>query len=326
MRPAYAPAALPVGSRFTRNARNLRVDALRMSADPKNVLIVGAGPAGLLAAHHLLRRSDAGAFKITIAELRADPRASEQASLRSYSLGLGVRGQAAINKAGTDLWELVKTKGVECDKFSLHIGKRVIQIRQESPVLVTKPSVLINRADLCAALLDGFDLSGCPAPSLRFESQCVSVDTDAREVVLEGADGARESLPYDVLIGADGVNSKVRDAMIAASGSSVQFAQAPLNGTLKTIHQPMPATLDPLSVHAMGAAIPLPEDEEEEGGKASPSKPNERIGLFWVPERNRTTAGAPTMPCKRLKSINLEKRSADTCQRTARAQRPRRAL
>ena len=57
--------------------------------------------------------------------------------------------------------------------------------------------------------------------------------------------------------------------MVAASGGSVLFAQAPLNGTLKTIHQPMPAALDPLSVHAMGAAIPLPEEEGGEGEGAS---------------------------------------------------------
>lgn len=262
-----------------------------MAADPKNVLIVGAGPAGLLAAHHLLRNGEPGAFKVTIAERRSDPRASEQASLRSYSLGLGVRGRAAIKKAGDDLWDLVRKNGVECEKFSLHIGKRVIQIRQESPVLITEPSVLINRADLCAALLDGFDAPGCgEAPCLRFDSQCVSVDTSAREVVVETSGGARETIQYDLLLGADGVNSKVRDAMLSVAGSSVQFAQAPLNGTLKTIHQTMPPTLDPLSVHAMGAAIPAPAEEEQgvESNDKS-AKPAERIGLFWVPERNRTT-------------------------------------
>jgi len=262
-----------------------------MAADPKNVLIVGAGPAGLLAAHHLLRNGEPGAFKVTIAERRADPRASEQASLRSYSLGLGVRGRTAIKKAGDDLWDLVRKNGVECEKFSLHIGKRVIQIRQESPVLITEPSVLINRADLCAALLEGFDAPGCAeAPRLRFETKCVSVDTGVKQVVVETAGGARETIKYDVLLGADGVNSKVRDAMLAAAGSSVQFAQAPLNGTLKTIHQPMPAALDPLSVHAMGAAI-APPAEGEQGAQSSgaSTKPAERIGLFWVPERNRTT-------------------------------------
>ena len=88
----------PAGSRIAGGTGHVRTNALRMSADPKNVLIVGAGPAGLLAAQHLLRRGDADAFKITIAERRADPRASEQASLRSYSLGLGVRGRASIKR------------------------------------------------------------------------------------------------------------------------------------------------------------------------------------------------------------------------------------
>jgi len=149
--------------------------------------------------------------------------------------------------------------------------------------------VLINRADLCAALLEGFDAriedNEERKPLLKFESRCVSVDSNARLVVLQNEDGSQESVSYDVLIGADGVNSQVREAMLTAAAGSVQFAEAPLNGTLKTIHQKMPAYLDPVSVHAMGGAIP--DQTLQEGGK--PKKTSERVGLFWVPERNSTT-------------------------------------
>jgi hypothetical protein len=75
------------------------VSTLRMSGDKKKAVIVGAGPAGLLAAHLLLKQKP-GMFDVTVAETRADPRASEQASLRSYSLGLGVRGRTSIKRAG----------------------------------------------------------------------------------------------------------------------------------------------------------------------------------------------------------------------------------
>jgi kynurenine 3-monooxygenase len=124
-----------------------------VSMSAKKVLIVGAGPAGLLAAHHLLLKGQPGAFDVTVAERRADPRESKQASKRSYSLGLGVRGRSSIKDVSASLWELVKTRGVECERFSLHLGRRVLQIRQTSPQLISEPSVLINRADLCAALL-----------------------------------------------------------------------------------------------------------------------------------------------------------------------------
>ena len=151
-------------------------NALQMAADAKNVLISGAGPAGLLAAHHLLLKGEPGTFKVTVAERRADPSIGVQASLRSYSLGLGVRGRAAIKKASSALWEIVKSRGVECEKFSLHIGSRVLQIRQESPVLITEPSVLINRADLCAALLQGFR-DPARMPTLKFQVRRVSICT-----------------------------------------------------------------------------------------------------------------------------------------------------
>ena len=162
--------------RSSRSSHSSSSNALQMAADAKNVLIVGAGPAGLLAAHHLLLKGEPGTFKVVIAERRADPSIGVQASLRSYSLGLGVRGRAAIKKASSALWEIVKSRGVECEKFSLHIGSRVLQIRQESPVLITEPSVLINRADLCAALLQGFR-DPARMPTLKFQVRRVSICT-----------------------------------------------------------------------------------------------------------------------------------------------------
>jgi len=169
-------APLRRSCRSSSHSHSSSSNALQMATDAKNVLIIGAGPAGLLAAHHLLLKGEPGTFKVTVAERRADPSIGVQASLRSYSLGLGVRGRAAIKKASSALWEIVKSRGVECEKFSLHIGSRVLQIRQESPVLITEPSVLINRADLCAALLQGFR-DPARMPTLKFQVRRVSICT-----------------------------------------------------------------------------------------------------------------------------------------------------
>lgn len=52
---------------------------------------------------------------------------------------------------GEELWERVKAKGVMSQRFCLHLGKRVLDIRQKSSSLLkTEPSCLINRADLCS--------------------------------------------------------------------------------------------------------------------------------------------------------------------------------
>ena len=58
---------------------------------------------------------------------------------------------------------------------------------------------------------------------IKFGSQCVDVDTSARHVVLLKDDGSRETVSYDVLIGADGVNSQVRAAMLTAAGGRFFF-------------------------------------------------------------------------------------------------------
>ena len=83
---------------------------------------------------------------------------------------------------------------------------------------------------------------------------------------------------------------KVADFMVAAG--SVLLAQGPLNRFL--LATDYPAALNPL--YAMGAAIPLPEEEGGEGEGASSeasrskgSQAKERAGLFWVPERSCTT-------------------------------------
>jgi 2-polyprenyl-6-methoxyphenol hydroxylase-like FAD-dependent oxidoreductase len=43
-----------------------------------NIVIIGAGPAGLVVAHHLLRKDQLGTFHVTIADLREDPRVSTE--------------------------------------------------------------------------------------------------------------------------------------------------------------------------------------------------------------------------------------------------------
>jgi hypothetical protein len=56
-----------------------------------------------------------------------------------------------------------------------------VQLRQDSPNVINEPSTMLNRADLCRALLDGFS-DGSMVQSqqldLRFRTECVSIDTN----------------------------------------------------------------------------------------------------------------------------------------------------
>jgi len=73
---------------------------------------------------------------------------------------------------GEDLWKRVTAKGVMSQRFCLHLGKRVIDIRQKSSSLLkTEPSCLINRADLCS----GSPIRNLSSPplSISFSPLCM---------------------------------------------------------------------------------------------------------------------------------------------------------
>ncbi len=83
----------------------------------KKVVIVGAGPCGLLLAHYLLRRDDK--YQIDMYERRGDPRQTSFSNARTFSIAISLRGKNALDKID-GLWETIKTKGVELLGSSVH--------------------------------------------------------------------------------------------------------------------------------------------------------------------------------------------------------------
>jgi kynurenine 3-monooxygenase len=73
----------------------------------QKIIIIGAGPAGLLLAHYLLDRGD---YRIEIYERRPDPRAVKQLNQRTFPIALQTRGMNAV-RGISDLEVEIKTKG-----------------------------------------------------------------------------------------------------------------------------------------------------------------------------------------------------------------------
>ena len=207
---------------------------------PKKVLIAGAGPSGLLAAHCLLSRQGQQ-YDVEIIESREDPRATE-AGPRAYSLGLNVRGQGAIkyfDKEGRSpgLLKSIATRGVESDSFFLHIGKTKIGIRKPSPknekgkettpstipfLAPPPPTLLVPRNKLTEGMLENLEtLHGGPSSHLKvsFNTKLVNVDLVNGKATVESGNTETssgiitETKSYDLIIGADGVQSILRDAI-----------------------------------------------------------------------------------------------------------------
>ncbi|MEO0375861.1 MAG: NAD(P)-binding protein, partial [Cyanobacteria bacterium P01_A01_bin.17] len=82
----------------------------------EKIVIIGAGPAGLLLAHYLLRR---GRYRVEIYERRPDPRLVKQAHQRTFPLTLQLRGMNAIRSI-PDLETALVEKGIWSRGAMLH--------------------------------------------------------------------------------------------------------------------------------------------------------------------------------------------------------------
>lgn len=101
--------------------------------------------------------------QIDIYEYRSDPRdVTRRSSGRgAYALGLGIRGQTAIRAVDNELLTAVKSRGLECEGFRLHLTSNInVKLRDEKDSSV--PSILIYQTDLCSALLKCMHMNYVP--------------------------------------------------------------------------------------------------------------------------------------------------------------------
>lgn len=305
----YRKTSLPVQSwemdydstetKFENPEPDEEVEVAEPRPNQKQVLVVGAGPAGLLTAHALLSRPG---YDVRIIDNRGDPRKEEaEMGPRAYSLGLNIRGQSALKyfdvpDRSEGLLKTVAAEGVECDSFYLHLGKTKLQIRKPSPPpkegdneddtskdVPVPPTVLIPRNRLCASMLNHLNdtySQGDSANRLDVTYNCaltiVDLSTHTAELTVQhelevqddGEEGGSttsiipksEEVSYDMIIGCDGVQSKLREAIKKRSDETsptdspdhFQTEDIELPGKYKVMLQtPPPPLLDPLSIHAM---------------------------------------------------------------------------
>ena len=219
------------------------------------IAIVGAGPSGLLLSNLLMKGDDQSIpLEINLFDFRSDPRANEIEG-RAYALGIGVRGRTAIRRLDPDFWEAVKLKGFESERFNLHLGiskKRdlIIPLRSDSNKKSSKkhvePSLLIYQLELCKALLDKLEElhqrekkknSTNKDLKVRFDTKVAdcNLDTMIIRTTTNAAPSITEDLgPFDLIVGCDGVNSRVRDA-IDRRFKEFETTTEPLPGFLKVV-------------------------------------------------------------------------------------------
>ncbi|HEY9692673.1 MAG TPA: NAD(P)/FAD-dependent oxidoreductase [Oculatellaceae cyanobacterium] len=175
------------------------------------VVIVGAGPSGVLLAHYLLRRGDK--YQVDIYERRNDPRIISFSNSRTYPITLSERGMTALRKI----------EGIEAavQEISLEITGAISHGNNGKARLLPrrKPLLALDRTNLAIALLETlaqkYDNNRL---NIYFNHKCTGVDLAAKTVTFQNVSEAMPTsesnnliVDYDLLIGADGARSIVRE-------------------------------------------------------------------------------------------------------------------
>ena len=183
-----------------------------------HVIIVGAGPAGILATIKLLLRNEQVrdvAYTVEVVESSEDLGSLEQASgvkrKRSWMIGLSAHGLGAIKSVPGLYEDYVSKVGVLQEGGAIYLGR--------SRFIAKGPndSFIVDRNDIVRAMLcflnDKFKASG--NLKVRYSTKVNFVAGDKRRIFVTNAEGLDEYLPYDLLLGCDGVRSAVRAALVA---------------------------------------------------------------------------------------------------------------
>ncbi len=176
----------------------------------QKVVIIGAGPTGLLLAHYLLRREK---YQVELYEQRSDPRLVDISQQRTFPISLQERGRKALRQI-PGLEEAITAAGIFCNGSKIHRQRG--KAREISRIV---PLLTIDRNRLVMILLQHLTQT-YPSEQLTFKfgCQCVGVSRSAKTVTLQPEQGEAFTLDYDRLVAADGARSPIRDCLVQDAG------------------------------------------------------------------------------------------------------------
>lgn len=174
----------------------------------KKVVIIGAGPVGLLLAHYLLRRDS---YQVDIYERRSDPRLVSFSKSRSFPVVINQRGIEALSNI-EGVFEALKATSVESNGSIFHLKNGQTRVvKREKPIYVLdRIQIVITLLETLTQKYDSNRLN------IYFDHQCKQVDFDGKIIKFENVAATGEICAnYDLLIGTDGAKSQVREKFLS---------------------------------------------------------------------------------------------------------------
>lgn len=204
----------------------------------KKVVIVGAGPSGVLLAHYLLCRGEQ--YQIDIYDRLNDPQVIEFSKSRTFPISLTERGMNALGQM-TGVEAAVRAISLEMSGTIFHQpnGKTRVTSRKIPLVTLDRTNLVIT---LLQKLVEKYDNSRL---NLYFNHSCTEVNFAAKTISFQSLTqtseptGTERAVNYDLLIGADGARSAVRSYFM--NTELFEFEQKYVPTDYKSIFLPCPA-------------------------------------------------------------------------------------
>ncbi|KAI3650687.1 hypothetical protein MP228_004168 [Amoeboaphelidium protococcarum] len=210
---------------------DIRGRTVGRSEQVRNCIIAGGGPCGLLTAINLLKDG----WNVTL--LEKGDELTEATRAKSWMISIASIGQQALSEID-GLWDQVKVAVQESKQINMHFGKMKFEIKSES-ALVDRNNLVIKLLDFLKAMPEAAERL-----TLRFNCKVAFVDGREKSVWIKVRDEPLQPLTYDLLVGADGTYSMVRNSLFSQS-PQYHFSQSDILQSIKTIFIKCPKGINP---------------------------------------------------------------------------------
>jgi len=243
--------------------------------ETRKVIISGAGPAGLLVASLLLARNKERestiTYNVTLVDARNDYGTLSKEELvkshRSWMLALADHGMDAIRSLPDLYSNYVKGEGILLTEFNIYLGqKRITQTAAPDAGNAPPEGYIVDRNFIVAALARYLHDTHENDKNFTamYSTKCQYVDYENKKILIKDNESNKETyLPYDLLIGCDGVRSTVREALIKGH-SNFSCDTTDIFNDFKQVHVDLPkhlsrtgmSVLPEIFPRAQGIALP----------------------------------------------------------------------